>query len=272
WEEAADAASFVVTHRRTAVLLKILALTVLGLVRARRGDPDHRRLLDEALELTEGASELQHVAPVAVARGEIAGLEGDFDAVARETQSCLDLAQSCEASWVVGELAFWRRQAGLQEDLSGEAAEPYAAQLRGEWQRAADLWTEIGCPYEAALALADGDAEQSARRGLDELQALGARPAATIIARRLRERGASGLPRGPRPSTRTNPANLTTREIEVLALVSQGLRNAEIAERLFVSEKAVDHHVSAILRKLGVRTRGQAAAEAARLGIALDGD
>src|SRR5262249_46818190 len=84
WDEAADAASFVLTHRRTAVLLKILALTVLGLVRARRGDPDHRRLLDEALELTEVAGELQHVAPVAVARGEIAWLEGDFDAVARE--------------------------------------------------------------------------------------------------------------------------------------------------------------------------------------------
>jgi DNA-binding CsgD family transcriptional regulator len=272
WEEAADAASFVLTHRRTAVLLKILALTVLGLVRARRGDPDHRRLLDEALELTEVANELQHVAPVAAARGEIAWLEGDFDAVARETRSCLELAQRCEAPWVIGELAFWRRQAGLEEDLSADAAEPYAAQLRGEWQHAADLWMQIGCPYEAGLAIADADDEQMARRGLDELQALGARPAATIVARRLRERGASGLPRGPRPATRTNPANLTSREVEVLALVSQGLRNAQIAERLFVSEKTVDHHVSAILRKLGARTRMQAAAEAARLGIALDGN
>lgn len=269
WDEAAEAASFVLTHHRTAVLLKILALAALGLVRARRGDPDHRRLLDEALALTNIAGELQHLAPVAAARGEMAWLAGDSDAVARETQSCLELALRCEAPWVVGELAFWRRQAGIQEDVAVDPAEPYAAQLHGDWQRAVDLWQGIGCTYQAALAAADAGDEQVARTALDDLQALGARPAAAIVARRLRERGASGLPRGPRPSTRTNPANLTTREIEVLALVSQGLRNAEIAGRLFVSEKTVDHHVSAILRKLGVKTRVQASAEAARLGIEL---
>jgi DNA-binding NarL/FixJ family response regulator len=53
----------------------------------------------------------------------------------------------------------------------------------------------------------------------------------------------------------------------VLALLAEGLRNAEIAERLVVSQKTVDHHVSAILRKLAVRTRGAAGAEAARLGL-----
>jgi DNA-binding NarL/FixJ family response regulator len=77
-----------------------------------------------------------------------------------------------------------------------------------------------------------------------------------------------GLPRGPRAATRENPAGLTAREVEVLELVAQGLRNAEIAKRLFLSEKTVGHHVSAILRKLDVRTRGEASAEAGRLGIA----
>ena len=73
--------------------------------------------------------------------------------------------------------------------------------------------------------------------------------------------------RGPRAATRENPAGMTARELEVLALVAEGLRNAEIAQRLFLSEKTVGHHVSAILRKLDVRTRSQAGAEAARLGI-----
>jgi DNA-binding NarL/FixJ family response regulator len=77
-----------------------------------------------------------------------------------------------------------------------------------------------------------------------------------------------GLPRGPRAATKENPAGLTAREVEVLALVGEGLRNAAIAERLFLSEKTVGHHVSAILRKLDVRTRGEASAEAHRLGIA----
>jgi DNA-binding CsgD family transcriptional regulator len=166
-------------------------------------------------------------------------------------------------SWVIGELASWRLRAGSVEETGVEAGGPYAAQLAGDWLHAAGLWDELGCPYEAALALAEADGEDALRRSFEELQGLGALPAAAIVARRLRERGARGVPRGPRPATRENPANLTARELEVLALVAQGLRNAEIAERLVVSEKTVDHHVSAILRKLNVRTR----AEAAQLGL-----
>jgi DNA-binding NarL/FixJ family response regulator len=125
----------------------------------------------------------------------------------------------------------------------------------------------LGCPYDAALVLAGSDDDDAVRRAYDELQRLGAKPAAAIVGRRLRERGVRGLPRGPRATTRENPAGPTAREVEVLELVGEGLRNAHIAGRLFVSEKTVGHHVSAILRKLGVRTRGEASAEAQRLGI-----
>jgi DNA-binding NarL/FixJ family response regulator len=89
------------------------------------------------------------------------------------------------------------------------------------------------------------------------------------VERRLRDQGVRGVRRGPRPATRANPAGLTARELEVLALVAEGLRNAEIAERLVVSEKTVGHHVSAVLRKLEVRSRVDAGREAARLGIEL---
>jgi DNA-binding NarL/FixJ family response regulator len=87
------------------------------------------------------------------------------------------------------------------------------------------------------------------------------------VARRLRQRGVRGVPRGPRLSTRENLAGLTARELEVLALVAEGLRNAHIAQRLVLSPKTVDHHVSAILRKLDVSTRGEASAEAAPRGL-----
>ena len=106
------------------------------------------------------------------------------------------------------------------------------------------------------------------RRALGDLQRLGATAVARVVSRRLRERGVRGLPRGPRPSTRENPAGLTARELEVLALLAKGLPNARIAQRLIVSKKTVDHHVSALLRKLGVGTRGEAGAAAARLGLA----
>jgi DNA-binding NarL/FixJ family response regulator len=119
----------------------------------------------------------------------------------------------------------------------------------------------------AALALGDADDEAALRLALDKLRTLGARPAAVIVVRRLRERGARGVPRGPRPATRENPAGLTSRELQVLSLLTEGLRNAQIAERLVVARKTVDHHVSTILRKLDVHTRGEATATALRLGL-----
>jgi DNA-binding CsgD family transcriptional regulator len=160
-----------------------------------------------------------------------------------------------------------RRFSPAVSTLTEEAGLP--DRWRGAWSRAAAQWRDLGCPYEAALALAGADDDPSLRQALDEFRALDAQPAAAIVAHKLRARGARGLPRGPRPQTRANPAGLTARELEVLALVRDGLRNAEIARRLFVSEKTIDHHVSAILRKLGVRSRGEASAKAARLEIAV---
>jgi DNA-binding NarL/FixJ family response regulator len=105
------------------------------------------------------------------------------------------------------------------------------------------------------------------RGAIEQLQRLGARPAARIATRRLRERGVRSIPRGPQPRTQQNPAGLTARELEVLVLIADGMRNAQIAERLVVSEKTVGHHVSAVLRKLDVTSRGEAAAKALRLGL-----
>jgi DNA-binding CsgD family transcriptional regulator len=267
WSEAADAAAAVLRVRRTSITPRIVALVVLALTRARRGDPDYTVLLDEAWALAKPTAEPTRWDQVAAARAEVAWLAGDRDGVAVATEETLALAVERDWQPLIATLGAWRRRVGLDLHPVPLSPEPYTLELAGEWERAAERWRELGCPYESALALAEAEDEASLRRALDELQALGAKPAVAILMRRLRERGARGLRRGPRPATQGNPAGMTAREVEVLCLVAEGLRNGEIAARLVVSERTVGHHVGAILRKLGVSTRAQASAEAVRLGI-----
>jgi DNA-binding NarL/FixJ family response regulator len=142
--------------------------------------------------------------------------------------------------------------------------------LEGKPEEAAERWLGFGCAYDAALTLAQSPREDSLRRAHDIMRELGASSAAAVVARRLRESGVRGVPRGPRPSTTGNAALLTRRELDVLRLLVDGLGNAEIADRLFVSPRTVGHHVSSILRKLDVRSRGEAVATARWRGLLED--
>jgi DNA-binding CsgD family transcriptional regulator/tetratricopeptide (TPR) repeat protein len=270
WRAARELVDEVLAQSGAAPPTRIVAHVVAALLAVRTGDAARGgELLAVARAAAEPTGELQRLAPVASAEAEAAWLRGDAAGVDAATAAVADLAAARRQPWPLGDLAVWQRRAGLPAP-EGEVSPPAAAELAGDHAAAAALWSDLGCPYEAALALAGAGDEASLRRAHAELQRLGAVPAAKLVARRLRDRGVRDLPRGPYRAARSNESGLTARELEILTLLAEPLRNAEIAQRLVLSTRTVDHHVSRILAKLGARDRVEAAAAARRLGIAKD--
>ena len=198
WAEAADSAAAVLRVQRTSITPRIVSLVVLGLVRARRGDPGQWEPLDEAWRLAEPTGELTRLGPVAAARAEAAWLEGEPGAVDAATEAALSLAVERSSRMLAGELAVWRRRAGLDEEAPERAAEPYALELAGDWARAADAWAAIGCPYEAALALGAAEDEKAAalaRRTATAGRSPGCGDRGSAAARARRARSPTRAPR-----------------------------------------------------------------------------
>jgi ATP/maltotriose-dependent transcriptional regulator MalT len=270
WDEAGSTAATILTwpmEHFPHYHLRISALVISALVRARRGEGGHWPLLDEATQLAKVTPVPVAVLQVAAARAEAAWLEGAPAQRIGEEIGSIGRPELADNGFLAGELEAWRHRAGLDTGDPAGLPEPHRLEITGDAEGAARWWQERGCSYDAALARADSSDRAALRRALDLLHELGARPAAAIVARRLRVLGEQGVPRGPRPATAANPVGLTRRETEVLPLVAAGLSNTEIAAQLVVSDRTVETHVAAILRKLGARTRGEVSAHAARLGL-----
>jgi DNA-binding CsgD family transcriptional regulator len=260
WDKAGEDADAVVSHPRTAPINRIPALIVLGSLRTRRGDPGAGECFEQAAQLAEATAELQRLGPLACARADAAWLAGDTGRIAGEMARAFELARPGDDLWKKGAVAvwLWRVDALGAEPL--RVAAPYALEISGDWRGAARAWAELGCRYEQATVFAwhgDADAQLEALAIADSL---GAGALASLLRRQLRARGVRKVPRGSRKSTRSHPHGLTHREAQVLQLLSEGMANARIARRLFVSTKTVEHHVSAILAKLGVPSRTEAIA------------
>ena len=257
WDDAVEGVAEIVASPLSAQLLRFLALCVTAKVRLRRGDPGGREALAQARTIAAGHTGLDWRLPVALVEAELAWLDGvPAQQVVASTDGVLADSRRHQQHWGVDDLLRWRRLCGAPpESTTGRTlySEP-----------SVDRWRELGCGFDAALALLEQGEPVEA---LALLQMVGAAGTAARVAKQLRQHGVRDLPRGPRPSTRANPAQLTDRELDVLLLLAEGLPNSAIADRLVLSTKTVDKHVSAALRKLDVRSRSQAAARAQELGL-----
>jgi len=260
WNGAGDDAEAVLRHSRTTPVTRIPALRVLGQLRIRRGDPGAGESLGEARALAGTIPQLQCIGTLAAAYAEAAWLAGDRAGVLHAVQPAYEMVRQRFDPRMKGELATWLWRVDGLDQLPADISEPYALEISGDWRGAAQAWMQLGCPYELALLLGWHGTEAEQREALAIFDRLGAAPAAQSLRRQMRARGVRAVPRGCRTSTRCNSLGLTRRQAEILALLSEGLRNAAIAKRLFVSTKTVDHHVSAILTKLGVPSRAEAVA------------
>jgi DNA-binding CsgD family transcriptional regulator/tetratricopeptide (TPR) repeat protein len=238
----------------------------LGRLLARRGDPAAGEMLDGAWRQAQRHRLLLGLAYAGIARVEWAWLAGEPDVAAAVADVLLPRTEHPGAAPFRGELLRYLARSGIAAQPFAGCPERYAAGLRGDWRAAAAAWRDVGDPYEEALELVESGEAQSTLQGLRTLAGLGAAPAAAHARDRLRMMG-ERVPRGPRAVTRSNPAGLTERQLAVLALLREGLTNAEIADRLVLSVRTVDHHVAAVLGKLGVRSRRDAAAAARDLGV-----
>jgi len=257
WADVAEPAAKALHGLGANIVALINVPFALGRLRVRQGTSNAIPALDEALILSKQENAIQHLGSVRAARAEAAWLTSDYDRAIEEARAVYEVAVSKGDPWVTGELTFWRWRAGDNISPPSWIAKPFALQIAGDWRGAADEWEQRGCPYEQAMALMDGD-EAAQFTALEIFEHLGARPITEKLKQKMRAEGVRGIPRGPRPATRENPFGLTSREMEVLACLVNGLSNNAIARKLSISSRTTEHHIAAILDKFGVESRSEA--------------
>jgi DNA-binding CsgD family transcriptional regulator/tetratricopeptide (TPR) repeat protein len=264
WDEAVEKAERVLIQKNVNFFDKITAFAVIGIVRARRNDPGALIALDKAISSPLQSGDCTFIAKAA--KAEVYWLLNKLDLIIKEIETYYLHLLDSNNPWKIGELAFWLWKGGKLSEVPDNIAKPYSLQINGDWKGAADEWKKLGCPYQEALALADGN-ENSKRKALAILESLGATATINLLKQQMREEGIKNIPKGPRKTTKQNPAGLTGRQMDVLKLLTKGLSNSDIASNLFISPKTVDHHISAILSKLNLHSRTEAAAFAQSSGI-----
>ncbi|MEM7110824.1 MAG: AAA family ATPase [Chloroflexota bacterium] len=223
----------------------------------RRGNDCAKNVIEKASLGFQAANNRRRLASAYAVRAEAAWLAGDKRQTVIEAGELFAEAVAHRHPGFAAELAYWLWRAGEAVETFDWMATPFVLEIKGDWQGAVAAWEALGCPYEQARALADGDVAAQ-KRALVIFEQLGAQPMIQRVRQQLQQAGALTIPRGPRSATKGNPFQLTNRQMDIWALLAENLTNGEIAARLHISPKTVDHHVSAVLGKLQVSSRQEA--------------
>jgi DNA-binding CsgD family transcriptional regulator len=263
WGEAEDLATECLgRHSTTDVRLE----AVLGALRTRTGRGGGEMSLERSWALAVESGEIDHLLFSASGLAEQMWLDGRPDTgMLEQFRNLVEQGIRFEYPWPAGSLALWLWMLGGLEEVPVGLPAPYRDLFAGRIDSAAEFWESRGVPYERAMALVCGDVSQRLQ-ALEILETLGASAVAAKVRRELRADGVS-VPRGRSKSTRAHRAGLTGRQAEVLGLIEEGLSNAQIADRLFVSPRTVENHVSALLAKLDSTSRSEAVDKARSEGF-----
>jgi DNA-binding CsgD family transcriptional regulator/tetratricopeptide (TPR) repeat protein len=266
WKDAYAVAEDLLKNENLLPVVKFTALTVLATIKIRRGDQDALPLFFEAKALAFETMELQRIIPAFIALLEYEWITGksyiEMEALSHAINRLVEVGKFSKKS----RFYFWLRKTGKDYLLPKEELENEEENSLTAFIKEVELWENWGCPYEHALALFEGS-DPDKKRAIAIIHQLGAAAVYEKMKLEMRSSGIKSIPRGIRKTTQANAAHLTERELDVLSLLKEGMQNKEIADRLFISAKTVDHHISALLFKLDVNSRVKAVHEAIHLGI-----
>lgn len=259
WEEAEGICLDVLERSQSHRASQVEAAIIRAKIMMRSGRTENvERAIADAVQRAETADAAIFLGSAYSIVAEQAWLSGSYDE--RMVDRAIEVMELCFERTAVpkgSEIASWLYLAGLMDSVPDDTVEPYSMIGAAKWRETAAWWADRGIPYEQAVAFSLGDTE-ARLEALTILDRLDAVPLASRIRSELVAEGVQAVPRGPQRATRDHDLGLTARQAEVLELLKEDLTNAEIADRLFISARTVNHHVSAILTKLGASSRTEA--------------
>ena len=226
WPEAEELCTYLLSKRGISPINRLNPLRVLSTIKGRRGETRAWELLDEATAMSEATGEPQWILPVRGARAELRWLSGHDELALQEARSGYHKGLGRVDPWTLGPVAIWLARLQGPAGITADLPEPYALEVAGRGSRAALAWDTIGRTYDAAMVRLQSPDEDDLRQAIWTFDSLGAEATSARARRRMKELGIKNIPRGPRPGTRSAPAGLTTREQEVLALLTEGVAAA----------------------------------------------